>query len=33
MNKVISRLDISDEEKGNCIEQLQIVLDEFTEED
>jgi hypothetical protein len=33
MNKVISRLDISDEDKGNCIEQLQIVLEEFTEED
>lgn len=33
MNKVISRLPVSDEEKGNCIEQLQLVLDEFTQDD
>jgi len=30
INEVISKLDVSDEDKANCTEQLQIVLDEYT---
>jgi hypothetical protein len=29
INEVISKLDVSDEDKANCTEQLQIVLDEY----
>lgn len=32
INEVISKLDVSEEEKGNCTEQLQILLNQYTEE-